>query len=152
LKAAKDCAAEAKESEAEYLMKQALAICGQPTGGNDGRNDPERLKERQPRIPIVVLPNEQEHQSQRLNRRRPKADAEQMMFDVYQSKKDSSLGMATAPGAGLPDHVDPKDWKLMPAGTSQTIEIEGAEADIRARGFCFFELVDTRTPSARPGR
>jgi hypothetical protein len=26
------------------------------------------------------------------------------------------------PGAGLPNHVDPKDWKLMAAGTSQLID------------------------------
>jgi hypothetical protein len=47
--------------------------------------------------------------------------------------------MATRPGAGLPNHVDPKDWKLMAAGTSQLID--DIDVDIAARGFCFFKLV-----------
>jgi hypothetical protein len=45
-----------------------------------------------------------------------------MTYDVYQGTTDNSLRMATRPGAGLPNHVDPEDWRLMPAGTSQLID------------------------------
>jgi hypothetical protein len=62
-----------------------------------------------------------------------------MTHDVYQGTADSSLRMATRPGAGLPSHVSAKDWKLMPAGTSQLID--DVDVDIAARGFCFFKLV-----------
>jgi hypothetical protein len=54
-----------------------------------------------------------------------------MSYDVYQGTKDPSLRMATLPGAGLPGHVDPNDWVLMPAGSSQIIE--DADEDIAAR-------------------
>jgi hypothetical protein len=43
------------------------------------------------------------------------------------------LGLA----AGLPNHVDPEDWRLMPAGTSQLID--DIDIDIADRGFCFFQ-------------
>ena len=42
----------------------------------------------------------------------------EMSYDVYQATTDSSLRMATRPGAGLPNHVEPEDWELLPAGTS----------------------------------
>jgi hypothetical protein len=62
-----------------------------------------------------------------------------MTYDVYQSTVDKSLRIATRPGAGLPSHVDPKEWKLLAAGTSQLID--DIEDDIAARGFCFFKLM-----------
>jgi hypothetical protein len=61
----------------------------------------------------------------------------EMTYDVYQSTTDNSLRMATRPGAGLPNHVDPEDWRLMPAGTSQLID--DIDIDIADRGFCFFQ-------------
>jgi hypothetical protein len=39
-----------------------------------------------------------------------------MKFDVYRGKKNSTLRMATLPGAGLPSHVSQNDWVLMPEG------------------------------------
>jgi hypothetical protein len=62
-----------------------------------------------------------------------------MTYDVYQGTTDSGLRMATRPGAGLPNHVEPEDWELMPAGTSQLID--DIDVDIADRGFCFFRLV-----------
>jgi hypothetical protein len=59
-------------------------------------------------------------------------------FDVYRGTK-AALRMATEPGAGLPAHVRARDWKIMPAESSQLIE--DAAEDIAARGFCFFKLV-----------
>jgi hypothetical protein len=37
-----------------------------------------------------------------------------MTYDIYQATADSSLRMATRPGSGLPNHVEPEDWELMP--------------------------------------
>jgi hypothetical protein len=62
-----------------------------------------------------------------------------MTYDVYQGIADKNLRMATRPGAGLPSHEDPKDWRLMPAGRSQLID--DIDIDIADRGFCFFRLV-----------
>ena len=62
-----------------------------------------------------------------------------MKFDVYRGKKDSTLRMATLPGAGLPSHVNPRDWVLMPEGISE-LHSETAQ-DVFKRGFCFFQLV-----------
>ena len=62
-----------------------------------------------------------------------------MTYDVYQATTDSDLRMATRPGAGLPNHVEPEDWELMPAGTSQLTD--DIDVDIADRGFCFFRLV-----------
>ena len=64
-----------------------------------------------------------------------KSEAE-MTYDVYQATTDSDLRMATRPGAGLPNHVEPEDWELMPAGTSQLTD--DIDVDIADRGFCFF--------------
>lgn len=61
------------------------------------------------------------------------------MFDVYKNKRDPAERMATAPGAGLPDHVTARELELMPAGASQIIE--DVEEDIAARGFCHFKLL-----------
>jgi hypothetical protein len=63
----------------------------------------------------------------------------EMTYDVYQGATDNSLRMATRPGAGLPRHVDSRDRKLMPAGTSQLID--DIDVDITDRGFCFSRLV-----------
>jgi hypothetical protein len=62
-----------------------------------------------------------------------------MKFDVYRGKKNSTLRMATLPGAGLPSHVAQNDWVLMPEGSSQLHS--DAARDIAERGFCFFQLV-----------
>jgi hypothetical protein len=59
-------------------------------------------------------------------------------MNVYQGTTDNSLRMATRPGAGLLNHVDPEDWRLMPAGTFQLID--DIDIDIADRGFCFFRL------------
>jgi hypothetical protein len=65
-----------------------------------------------------------------------------MTFDIYRGKKDTSLRMATLLGAGLPNHVDAKDWKLV---ASDPIEVaalsEDIAEDIEARGFSFYKLV-----------
>lgn len=61
-------------------------------------------------------------------------------YDVYRGKTNQELRMATLPGAGLPNHVEAKDWELMAPGSSQIID-EAAD-DIAARGFCFYQLVD----------
>jgi hypothetical protein len=62
-----------------------------------------------------------------------------MTYDIYQGTADSGLRMATRPGAGLPNQVEPEDWELMPAGTSPLID--DIDVDIADRGFCFFRLV-----------
>jgi hypothetical protein len=59
-----------------------------------------------------------------------------MTYDFYRGKKDHSLRMATAPDAGLPSHVEPTDWELMPTAVSQLIE--DVDIDIADRGFSFF--------------
>jgi hypothetical protein len=59
-----------------------------------------------------------------------------MTYDVYECATDDSLRMATRPGAGLPNHVNPEDWRLMPAGTSNLID--DIDVDIADRGFCFY--------------
>lgn len=41
-----------------------------------------------------------------------------ILYDVYRSKADPSLRIATAPGARLPVHIKAKDWSLMPSGVS----------------------------------
>lgn len=63
-----------------------------------------------------------------------------MTYDIYRGTKDRALRMAVLNGAGLPAHVDPIDWEIMPSGSSHVIE--EAPDDIAARGFCFFRLVD----------
>jgi hypothetical protein len=60
-------------------------------------------------------------------------------FDVYRGKNDSTLRLATMPGAGLPAHVNRKLWVLMPSGTSPLHS--DAAKDVAARGYCLFQLV-----------
>jgi hypothetical protein len=59
-------------------------------------------------------------------------------YDVYASKADATLRIATAPGAGLPAHLKAKDWKLMPAGTSPLHS--DAYRDVGIKGYCFFQI------------
>ena len=61
-----------------------------------------------------------------------------ILYDVYRSKADPSLRMATALGAGLPVHVKAKDWSLMPSGASP-LHSE-APRDIGVHGYCFFQI------------
>jgi hypothetical protein len=60
------------------------------------------------------------------------------MFDVYRNKQAPAKRIATRQGAGLPGHIEPRDWTLMPGSTSQLID--DIEEDIAVRGFCYFEL------------
>jgi hypothetical protein len=60
-------------------------------------------------------------------------------YDVYQEKNDPFVRMAVRPGAGLPSHVEAKDWEIMPSGTSQIPDF--VPQDIDARGFSYFKLV-----------
>ncbi len=66
------------------------------------------------------------------------------MYDVFRKKKQPMERMATMPGAGLPAHLNPKEWELMPAGTSEIYE--DAAEEIAARGFCYFKLVPPPKP------
>jgi len=59
-------------------------------------------------------------------------------YDVYRSKADPSLRLATAPRARLPAHVRAKDWVLMPAGSSPLHS--DAPRDIGVQGYCFFQV------------
>jgi hypothetical protein len=58
------------------------------------------------------------------------------MFDIYKSTRHPAERIATRPGVGLPDHVAPSDWKLMPACLTQTMD--DVEDDIATRGFSYF--------------
>jgi hypothetical protein len=59
-------------------------------------------------------------------------------YSVYRSKADPSLRLATAPGVRLPAQFKPKDWVLMPAGSSP-IHSDAAR-DIAVKGYCFFQV------------
>ena len=61
------------------------------------------------------------------------------IFDVYRGKNDSSLRVATLAGAGLPAHLNRKNWVLMPAGKSP-LHTDAAR-DVGMRGYCLFQLV-----------
>ena len=69
-----------------------------------------------------------------------------MNLDIYQNTKDEDLRIATAPGAGLPTHVKPDEWRKMKPGESAVIE--HAADDIAAHGFCFYRLVGKPPPQA----
>ena len=60
-------------------------------------------------------------------------------LDVYQGTQDPMERMAVRVGKGLPAHLDPDDWQLMPPGSSPIFK--GVGGDIRARGFCYYRLV-----------
>jgi hypothetical protein len=61
-------------------------------------------------------------------------------YDVYRGTSDRTLRLATMPGAGLPAHVNRKDWMLMPAAKS--LLHSDVDRDISSRGYCFFQLVN----------
>ena len=54
-------------------------------------------------------------------------------YDVYRGTIDRTLRLATMPGAGLPAHVNRKDWVLPPAGKSP-VHSETAR-DVGIRGY-----------------
>jgi hypothetical protein len=66
------------------------------------------------------------------------------MYDFYRSKKEPDERMATLPGAGLPNHVDPNDWELIPSASPEIHAVDAA--DIEERGFFYFKLVEQRPP------
>jgi hypothetical protein len=61
------------------------------------------------------------------------------MYDIYRNNKEPSERMAVLSGTGLPGHVNPKEWELMPPLTSQITE--GAVHDVKTRGFSYYKLV-----------
>ena len=61
------------------------------------------------------------------------------MYEIYRNKKEPNERMAVLPGTGLPGHVNPKEWQLMPPGTSQITE--DALNEVKARGFSYYKLV-----------
>ncbi|MGI8894368.1 MAG: hypothetical protein ACR2HE_01715, partial [Casimicrobiaceae bacterium] len=62
-------------------------------------------------------------------------------FDFYRSTTDAYLRMAVRYRAGLPPHVDPNDWIIMFATTTEEAMLTDVAADIAKRGFSFFRLV-----------
>ncbi len=52
--------------------------------------------------------------------------------------------MATLSGAGLPGHVDPRDWDLMilSVRSPELALLEDVAEDIADHGFSYFKLVD----------
>ncbi len=62
-----------------------------------------------------------------------------MIFDVYRNLIDESMRIATVPNAGLPPHMEAKEWQIMKPRESPIIE--DAADDIAARAFCFYKLV-----------
>jgi hypothetical protein len=62
------------------------------------------------------------------------------MYDVYRGTTDRTLRLATMPGAGLPDHVNRKDWVLPPAGKSP-VHSETA-LGVGICGYCFLQVVE----------
>jgi hypothetical protein len=67
-------------------------------------------------------------------------------YDFYRNKTEPGERMATLPGAGLPDHVDPSDWEPMLAEAGIYDDDEDMAADIEVRGFSYFKLVEWRPP------
>ena len=62
-------------------------------------------------------------------------------YDFYRSTKDASLRMAVPRTAGLPPQVDPNDWIIMYATTTEEAMLVEVEADINKRGFSYYCLV-----------
>ena len=65
--------------------------------------------------------------------------SDELAYDIYRGTNNRTLRLATLPGAGLPAHLNRKDWMLMPAGKSQ-VHSDAAQ-DIVAQGYCFFQVV-----------
>ena len=61
-------------------------------------------------------------------------------YDVYRGTTDRTLRLATMPGAGLPAHVQRKDWVFMPTGKSRLPS--DVDRDVGAHGYCFFQVVE----------
>jgi len=61
-------------------------------------------------------------------------------YDVYRGTTDRTLGLATTPDAGLPAHVNRKDWVLPPAGKSP-VHSETA-LGVGICGYCFLQVVE----------
>jgi hypothetical protein len=59
-------------------------------------------------------------------------------YDVYRGTTDTTLRLATMPGAGLPAHVKRKDWVLLPKGKS--ILHTEVDRDVAVKGYCFFQV------------
>jgi hypothetical protein len=72
-------------------------------------------------------------------------------YDFYRSKKKPGERMATELGAGLPAHVNPKEWEPMTVSeTSPELFVYEIPEEIAAQGFSHFKLVDPpRDASAR---
>ena len=60
-------------------------------------------------------------------------------YDIYRGRKDRTLHLATPPGAKLPAHLNPKDWKLL--AVESTPVHSDAAGDIAAKGYCLFQIV-----------
>jgi hypothetical protein len=63
----------------------------------------------------------------------------EITYDVYRGTNDTTLRLATLPGAGLPPHLKRKDWMLMRAGKSP-VHSDTAR-DVAVRGYCFFQVL-----------
>jgi hypothetical protein len=61
------------------------------------------------------------------------------MYDVYFNREDPSWRVATPAGAGLPAHLLPSEWELMPPSTSPISD--AVEDDIEEHGFCLYRVV-----------
>jgi hypothetical protein len=61
-------------------------------------------------------------------------------YDVYRCTKDSTLRLATMPGAGLSAHFSKKDWQLMSRRTAQHLHTD-APKDIGVNGYCSFRII-----------
>ena len=62
-------------------------------------------------------------------------------YDFYRGTKDANLRLAVRYGAGLPSHVDPTEWRIMYATTTEEAMLAEVVADIDKRGFSFYRLV-----------
>jgi len=61
------------------------------------------------------------------------------MFDVYLKREDPTWRCATEEGAGLPAHLVPNEWELLPVGASPVSD--KADEDIEEFGFCLYRVV-----------
>jgi hypothetical protein len=61
-------------------------------------------------------------------------------YDVCRGTTDRTLRLATTPDAGLPAHVNRKDWVLPPAEKSP--DHSETVRDVGIRGYRFFQVVE----------
>jgi hypothetical protein len=59
-------------------------------------------------------------------------------FDVYRKKTNSTLRLATAPGAGLPRQFPVKEWIL--TKEPSTLHSD-ATKDVAVKGYCYFQVL-----------